>query len=321
MEKMAEEMKELQKNMARLANEFSEQIRVQTLISTTESCESETEVNRDRPTQRTEETTTDPRSVINNRNPIDASNLHMPAYPQPITHYVVRPEVYCKITTFTGTNSHHPVLFLKECEQYFRVNGVPEGLQTSLVFGYLAGSALKWAEAFVDREAVFVGFGQQFLETFWGATQQREVRFEMYQGTYKKAKDGRMADYFAEMVGKAKHLRPTFTETELVEALTEHFPPDVSNLLLAANMISLGQMMVFLRKLDRNEERKCYGNERSEEMKVNDKRPVPNVDYNSCSSNNTYAYNNHNQNHNRQEYGPTKTRTYEPNRAVQCTKN
>ena len=281
MENFAELMKEMQESiMSRVEETISRQLSALTAervmenprrVATEEGVPGETPDLPQRTAQLPEGQFPNPRSVSNSRDSIGAHSTQLPAY-QPITHYVVRPEVHSKITTFTGNGRHHPVLFLKELAQYFTVNGVPEGVRTSLAFGYMEGSALIWAEAFVDREAEFALFSQQFLETYWGASQQREVRFEIYQGSFKRCADWRMADHFAEMVGKAKHLRPTFSESELVEALTEHFPPEIANLLLAANLTAVGPMMAFLRKLDRNEERKAYA--RSEDWKS---RPAPNA--------------------------------------------
>jgi hypothetical protein len=169
---------------------------------------------------------------------------------------MVRTEPLIKIMPFTGTNQTNPVTFVQQLEQYFRAHAAPKEAQTAIAMGHMSGSALTWAEAFLDRTVEFSDFKRAFLDTYWGTSQQRAVRFEIYQGNFRKGSGKTMADHFAEMVVKAKYLRPRLTDQELIEAVTEHYIPSMANIILAAKLGTKEEMVQFLRKVDANEERK-----------------------------------------------------------------
>ena len=74
-----------------------------------------------------------------------------------------------------------------------------------------------------DQTETYEQFKASFKNRYWNIHTQREVRDQLEYGRYYVNSKCSMEDYIIQLVERCKHLRPSFTEHELVLKLSYHF--------------------------------------------------------------------------------------------------
>ncbi|KAB0805375.1 hypothetical protein PPYR_02345 [Photinus pyralis] len=131
------------------------------------------------------------------------------------------------LPSFGRTEKESPMDFLDELELVFDDFGVNEGDRLRSMFRCLKGAAHKWRQVFARDVITYPEFREAFIEEYWGEGAQRQIRYKIDNGVYKRDSHVSMASYFLELAHSAKYLRMQWSDTELVYAVTAHFAPNI----------------------------------------------------------------------------------------------
>lgn len=175
------------------------------------------------------------------------------------TPTLTAPRPVREVGKFTDDMAQHPVAFVRQLEQYFTLAGVHGDFQLACALDCLEGAPAVWGEAFRQDFKDFDDFRAAFLKEFWGEQRQRDVRMGLYGGTYSRSVALSMADYFLQLVTKARYLTPPMHDGEVIAVALHHYPLAIERTLLAANPSSVAEALALLRKLDYSEARKPPG--------------------------------------------------------------
>ena len=176
-----------------------------------------------------------------------------------------------KLPRFSGSETDHPLRYLKELEQFFILRGVPERLKISILKNSLTSNALWWSELQLTPHTTYREFKDMFIQHFWSNSRQNSVRLEIVNGKYDSRKHGSYVDYFIMMNEKAKHLQPEFQQSELFSSLARHFPSDIRAALVVTRPKDAKEMLQLLRDLQPavNSKSRAVDNPQSESQSVN----------------------------------------------------
>lgn len=152
---------------------------------------------------------------------------------------------------FTPGGPMHPVNFIKKLSRIFDEAGVPDEKKIFFALSCLRGSAQHWGNLKEDSLTNFEHFKKCFLERYWSVEEEREVYRRIKFGSYN---GGSKADYFIRMLGEIKLLSTSFTETEQIEMITNHFPSEVRKSIFNWGVKTVEDVEKFLRRLDNVEQ-------------------------------------------------------------------
>ena len=145
------------------------------------------------------------------------------------------------------SNCMNPVIFLNRLERVFRAQGI--NLEHFLVCGHVIfeGAEANWFMIAVDGCRSYSDFRTFFLDEFWGAARQRELRWRVDSGAYGPTA-GSYATYFSQLATEAQCLSPPYEESYLVRSLAAHFPSAIASRL--AGVYTIPEATRLLRELE-----------------------------------------------------------------------
>ncbi|KAJ8944605.1 hypothetical protein NQ314_009440 [Rhamnusium bicolor] len=92
-----------------------------------------------------------------------------------------------------------------------------------------------------------------FLAEYWGESAQGAVRYIVDNGEYVRRGPSRMAEYFLDIITKAKYLSSHFRESDLIYALASHFSYNTERTILGLADPNISQVYRLLQRLDDRE--------------------------------------------------------------------
>jgi uncharacterized protein YukE len=144
-------------------------------------------------------------------------SLPMVIYPGPVDD---RYRVY-----FKGEKFENPIEFLLSCEKEMEAVGseLTDPEKIDWVAKHLKMSARKWYNIVRDKITSYSHLKEKFEARYWNVHIQRQLRDQLEYGKF--TKDERMSpeSYVIQHVERAKHLKPVFSEAEIVLKLAYHF--------------------------------------------------------------------------------------------------
>ena len=90
-------------------------------------------------------------------------------------------------------------------------------------------------------------FRRLFLELYWDARMQVEIRNRIMNESYNPRKDGSTSAHFMKMAQLAKFLDPAKGPPELLSLVTGHFPSNIRRAIIVSRQSSLKEMMKLLK--------------------------------------------------------------------------
>lgn len=169
----------------------------------------------------------------------------------------------------TKTN---PSSFISELDEYIRIFNVPEELKLPLARRCLEGKAIDWFNLTIDKACSYQEFKSQFLNRFWSASRQSSVIRDLMSGSYDSRGKQSMADYYMEKAQIGKLVRPVITDKQIIDLVTNHFPPLVKNHIYVAKPNTPCEMLdllVALGSSDRSEPMLMNSENRSAYREIN----------------------------------------------------
>jgi hypothetical protein len=231
--------------------------------------------------------------------PYTLSNDNRPGYiheaRQTVTARTMQPPVN-KPTFSANSTDINPLEFLRELEDYVTSFGGSAQQQLNLVMSCLQGEARVFAKAFRFEYNDFDEFKAIFRENYWNGETQREIREDLFRGSY-KPRNGRsnMAEYFLRMLAKIQSIDIQPSPKEFLIEIGRHFPRTTQHALRSMGDGTIKTAHQILNEEDRIENDLLRRNNQS--FPRSSSNPPNSAQNNNTSGKNNY-YNNNSQNNN-----------------------
>jgi hypothetical protein len=83
----------------------------------------------------------------------------------------------------------------------------------------------------------------------WGQTRQAQIRCSIYQDGWDKSNNKTYTEHYIRYAGMASMVNPAMPEEDLVGAMINHFPPEIQNDMIYANLKTTHDALAFLGKM------------------------------------------------------------------------
>lgn len=150
---------------------------------------------------------------------------------------------------YPGRYDVHPVTFIEDLFSYLRRLPTKEHVIDNII-GCLEGDVRRWARIYKDRWDNEEDFKADFMDTYWGESEQNQLRRNIVCGVWEKNTHKSMMGYFISLAGQAKMLSTPLMENQLVNDLMHHFPREVQYAWRMRKGESIIEATEFLRDLD-----------------------------------------------------------------------
>lgn len=154
---------------------------------------------------------------------------------------------------FEGNRKDNPIEFLKSCEREIERIGTPlnDTEKIDFVSKHLRDSAEKWFTIVRDNIFTYEQFKEVFENRYWNVHTQRLVRDQLEYGRYPTGGRLNMEQYAIQQTEQCKHLRPPFSEQELVMKLSYHFGREIRLAIYTQGVSTLENLLVLLSQSER----------------------------------------------------------------------
>lgn len=149
---------------------------------------------------------------------------------------------------FPGNKKIHPVSFVEDLTTW--LHKIPNNeKEVELIIDCLEGETRNWARIYKDRWSNLNDFKRDFLNYYWGETEQNELRRKIVHNTWNKTEQPTMLGHFISLMAQAKMLNHPIPEEQLIGDIMRHFPKIVQYSWLQQTGTIL-EATEFLRNLD-----------------------------------------------------------------------
>lgn len=166
---------------------------------------------------------------------------------------------------YPGKNDIHPVSFIEDLTSYLKRIPTPTGGVVDLIIECLEGETRNWARICRERWQNLEDFKSDFLNTYWGDTEQNNLRRKIVCNTWDKSKHSSMLEHFISLTGQAKMLAYPIPEKQLINDIMQHFPKQVQYVWTTNPASTIIEAAEFLRRID-NIEKQNATMEQSEKL-------------------------------------------------------
>ena len=130
---------------------------------------------------------------------------------------------------FKGLKTDNPIEFLLNCEREMELigNTITDKEKIDFVSKHFQDCAARWYTIVRDNLTTYEQFKESFEGHYWNIHTQRQIRDQLEYGKYQHNGRLTLEEYVIQLVERSKHLRPTFTQHELVFKLAHHFHRDI----------------------------------------------------------------------------------------------
>jgi hypothetical protein len=160
------------------------------------------------------------------------------------------------LPSFDESKGMNPVAHIRQLEEFFQFRGIPQRLWLIVAKKSVVGSVSKqWLEATNTKFINYEQFKSEFLSTWWSAAQQGLVKCKLYQSKYDKSAGLSLSAHFLKYATMASYLEPKLNDSEVIEALRCHYPPEIQKLLVSTKLNTVAEVLEVLKRLELMEER------------------------------------------------------------------
>ncbi|XP_046966780.1 uncharacterized protein LOC124534805 [Vanessa cardui] len=146
-------------------------------------------------------------------------------------------------------NKNHPVTFLEDLTAYLRK--IPsKGKELDLVYECLQGETRDWARLYSPRWKTLDDFKTDFLQTYWGESEQNKIRRDIVCAKWNKAQHPTMLSHFLSLTSQVRMLSFTIPEEQLVSDMIRHYPRHIQQMWAMSKGDTVIELTNFLRNLD-----------------------------------------------------------------------
>lgn len=150
---------------------------------------------------------------------------------------------------YPGRGDIHPMTFIEDLDAY--IKRLPnQSFIIDDIVACLGGEARNWARIYRDRWRTALDFKGDFLQTYWGETEQSTLRRKIICERWDSTKTRSMLEYFLMYTGQAKMLTTPPPEEQLVNDLIRHFPREIQYMWVLRKGTTIIEAAEFLRRFD-----------------------------------------------------------------------
>lgn len=150
---------------------------------------------------------------------------------------------------FPGKREIHPITFLEDLEMYLKK--LPDqGNIIDDIMVCLEGDARNWARIYRNRWYNYSNFREDFLQTYWGETEQSILRRKIICDRWDSNRTRSMLEHFLLYMGQAKMLTNPPQEEQLVNDIIRHFPKEIQYMWILRKGTNTIDAAEFLRRFD-----------------------------------------------------------------------
>lgn len=150
---------------------------------------------------------------------------------------------------YPGKTNIHPVTFIEDLTAYIKKSPTVSNI-TDLIIECLDGDVRNWARIYKERWTEFADFQKDFLDTYWGETEQNALRRQIVQNQWDPTKHPTMLGHFLSLVGQAKMLTYQIPDSQLIADIMRHFPKETQYVATLNKPVSILEATDLLRKID-----------------------------------------------------------------------
>lgn len=149
---------------------------------------------------------------------------------------------------FKGHRGDNPIEFVKSCERELERVGSqltdPEKIE--FTSRHFKESAARWFTIVRDTITTYDQFKECFENRYWNVHTQRRVRDQLEYGRYPIGGKLSMDEYVIQQVERSKHLKPQFTEHELVWKLSYHFSREIRTAVYIQGIKTVDELLILV---------------------------------------------------------------------------
>jgi hypothetical protein len=141
---------------------------------------------------------------------------------------------------FDENSDVNPVFHLRPLDEFMKLKGIPKACQLAVAYRSLAGDlSRQWAETGSHQLRDYESFRKELLNICWSASQQSLIKCSLYQGKYNRQSNLPLSGHFLKCATVASYLDPRPADTEVIGAVTYHFPTGVQRAMLSTQLRSI----------------------------------------------------------------------------------
>jgi hypothetical protein len=144
----------------------------------------------------------------------------------------------------------HPVEFLNSMEVYLKQTHVPVSDWIHFAISHMDGMPGDWGQVFEETWGSWESFKAAFLDLFWSENKQDSLVDELHKSIYNRQQHNSMAEFFVLWMKRIKYLSTPIPPRSFVRRMSHLFPSNVENVLVAARVSTLAEMLSILRDMD-----------------------------------------------------------------------
>jgi hypothetical protein len=127
--------------------------------------------------------------------------------------------------------------FLRELDEYFLVRKTPAELKLPLCFKAIEDPfAKQWFTTTYETIGTYGNFKTAFTNLLWGQTRQAQIRCSIYQDRWDRRVNESYTEHYIRYASQASMLNPPLSEEDLAGTMVGHFPPEIQNGMICANL-------------------------------------------------------------------------------------
>lgn len=150
---------------------------------------------------------------------------------------------------YPGKGDIHPMTFIEDLDAYLKRLPNQDHVIDDIV-ACLGGEIRNWARIYKDRWRTTSDFKEDFLQTYWGETEQSTLRRKIICERWDSTKTKSMLEYFLMYMGQAKMLTTPPPEEQLVNDLIRHFSREIQYMWVLRKGTTVIEAAEFLRRFD-----------------------------------------------------------------------
>jgi len=137
--------------------------------------------------------------------------------------------------------------FLRELDEYFVVRKTPVELKLPLCFKAIEDPfAKQWFTTIYKTIGTYEQFKTAITNLLWGQTRQAQIRCSIYQDRWDRRMNESYTEHYIRYASQASMLNPPLLEEDLAGAMVGHYPPDIQNGMISANLKTTQEAIAYL---------------------------------------------------------------------------
>lgn len=140
--------------------------------------------------------------------------------------------------------------FIRDVENYFKINPVAKRLRLSIIPNMLDGTPKDWYHASLYRFTKYEDFTDAFIKKYCNESAQFAIREQLIKTSYNAKSGLTQTEHFIRQVLRNHDLKEPFNEQQLITVVLRHYDSNTQQVVLARNVQSITGMEEVLQQLD-----------------------------------------------------------------------